>query len=264
MTQALRHSLGAAAIGIAHEALMLAAIIGTAAWRCTFGWHGMRPVAREVLKKQILFTGVQALPFTALLAVLTAAIVVVQSQFIAIATQGFLAKIFAATIVRELGPLLVAFIVIGRSGTAIAAELAHMRVAHEIDTLEANGIDPFEYLIVPRMAGMVAAMFSLACIFVVVAVVGGFLGASLFVPGAVGFNEQLHAIAAQLSWIDAAAFLAKTVVPGFLIAAIACTEGLRCGASVNEVPRAATAGVVKALSVVFVWNAVVSVLVFTV
>lgn len=242
----------------------IATMGGYAAWRLSFGLRKLRPVTREVLLKQILFTGVEALPFTSLIALLTAFILVVQGhqQLGHLGQEALFGKMLIVVLVRELGPLIVAVIVIGRSGTAIAAELAHMRVNREIQSLEVMGVDPFEYLVVPRLAGVVAALFCLTVCFIGVSLGGGWIMAQLLNPAPMSFGAYATVLAAPLGLGDIASLLLKTVVPGLLIAAIACREGLTAETSVTEVPRATTAGVVTCISAVFVWNAGISALVF--
>jgi phospholipid/cholesterol/gamma-HCH transport system permease protein len=257
-------TLGRPVRGAAGYIDAVATLIGYAVVRLTVGLRGMPRVTREVLKRQILFTGVEALPFTALIAILTSAVVVVQGhmQLGGVGGQGLLGTLLVTVILRELGPLIVAFIVIGRSGTAIAAELATMRVHHEIDALEASGVDPFEYLVVPRMAGMVAAVIGLTIAFAGVCLAGGWLLLAVLSPAAPPLGDYLVMLATPLHGGDAAVLLAKTVVPGLIVAAIACHEGLASTGSANDVPRAATRAVVRSLSAVFVWDAGVTALVY--
>jgi phospholipid/cholesterol/gamma-HCH transport system permease protein len=220
-------------------------------------------VTREVLVRQILFTGVEALPFTFLIATLLGASVVVQAQRALVETgqAGLLAKLLVA-VMRELGPLVAGLILIGRSATAIVVELANMTVSGEIEALDAAGIDPFEYLVVPRVAGMVAAFFCVSLFFVASALLVGLAAGQLFFPDAGGIFETTRALGRQLQVADIVAFVAKTIVPGLAIAALACREGLRAGPGITDVPRAATRGTVGAIQALFVWQVVVSVLVF--
>ena len=87
---------------------------------------------RQVLWKQIQFTGVDAVPFTALLALLTALSVVVQIQLVGLGQSELFGKLMVVVLVRELGPIIVAMVVLARSGTAVATEMATMRVSGEI------------------------------------------------------------------------------------------------------------------------------------
>lgn len=256
-------TVGRAVIDAAGYVLSIATMIGYALRQLTRGRKLIPQVGREVLKRQILFTGVEAIPFTALIALLTGAVVAVQSSLLSGAGGGdLLGTLLVTVLVRELGPLIVAFIVIGRSGAAIAAELAGMRVHREIDTLEAMGVDPFDYLVVPRLAGAVAALLGLTMAFVAMSLVSGWLILQFVAVSPPPLADYAALLAVPLSGIDVAVLLAKTIVPGLLIAAIACHEGLAAAPSATDIPRAATRGVVRSLSAVFLWDAGITALVY--
>ncbi len=221
-------------------------------------------VAREVLLRQIRFTGVQALPFTLLLALLTALVVVVQAQVQAagIGDADLLGKVLVLILVREFGPLIVALLVIARSGAAIAAELAAMTAEREIQALAWAGIDPIDYLVVPRLAGVCVSLVCLVLLFIASSLTAGFVLSTLLVEGAPDLGRFVNALARNLHPGDGVVLLAKSVVPGLLIAGIACREGLGCRPRVTEVPRAATRAVVRAIATVFLWDAAVTALAF--
>jgi phospholipid/cholesterol/gamma-HCH transport system permease protein len=226
------------------------------------GTAKIRPVAFSVLLRQVQFTGVDAMPFTALLALFTALIVVVQIQLVGLGQSELFGKLMVVVMVRELGPIIVALVVLARSGTAVATEMANMRVAREVQTLELTGIDPFAYLVVPRLGAMAVSLFCLAQVFIAISLLGGFVLSALLVPDAPSFNDYVALIRAQLSYTDALVLVAKTVVPGLLIGAIACREGLECGLSYTEVPRSTTRAVVRSFSAVFFWNALITTLIY--
>jgi phospholipid/cholesterol/gamma-HCH transport system permease protein len=254
---------GRAAIAAGCYVLSIATFIGYALARLRRGRRVMPRVGHEVVKRQVLFTGVEALPFTALIALLTGAVVAVQASLLSAAGGTDLVGILLVTVlVRELGPLIVAFIVIGRSGAAIAAELASMRVHRELDSLEAMGVDPFDYLVVPRMAGVVMALIGLSMAFIAMSLLSGWAILQVVATTATPLADYANLLAMHLSGLDIAVALAKTVMPGLLIAAIACHEGLTAASSATDVPRAATRAVVRSLSVVFLWDAGITALVY--
>ncbi len=218
----------------------------------------MRPVTRAVLWKQVQFTGVDAMPFTALLALLTSLSVVVQIQLVGLGQSQLFGKLMVVVLVRELGPIIVALVVLARSGTAIATEMATMRVAHEIQALTLTGVDPFDYLVMPRLGGMAVSLFCLAQVFMAISLLGGYVLSRVLVPDAPQFGEYVGLITAQLSGIDAFIVALKTVVPGLLIGAIACREGMNCGMTYTEVPRSTTRAVVRSFTAIFCWDALVT------
>lgn len=227
---------------IARVAAVVAAV-SAMAWR---GRYWPRTV-RTVLGRQILFTGVDALGLVSLVALLAGIGVVTQVQMW-LGQSDIVGPILVTVIIRELGPLLVNFIVIARSGTAVATELAVMRVRGETDALDAQGIDPFVYLVLPRVAGMALSVMALVVCFVAVSFTGGYLfgvllGVAQGTPG-----QFIGAVFGALTPRDVPAFLVKTMLPPALTAAICCMEGLAVQASVNEIPQAATRAVVRSLA----------------
>ncbi|MCO4760366.1 MAG: ABC transporter permease [Myxococcales bacterium] len=242
--------------------VQIATFIGHALLRLTVGWRDVRPVTRSVLTRQVLFTAVEALPFTAMIAVLVGASVIVQAQMHLSGSPDMVSKLLVLVVVRELGPLVSAMILIGRSGTAMVVEMGNMQVSGQIDALDYAGIDPFEYLVVPRIFGMAASVVLVALFFLGVSVAAGLLAGGLLIAGDTGAGEFLNLLLRQLSWLDFVAFFAKTFVPGLMIAGVACYEGMAAGPHDTDVPRAATRGTVRAMSALFSWNVAVSAMLY--
>ena len=115
-----------------------------------FGRQGFRAVLRVVLE-QVYFTGLQALPFLGLLSLLLGFTVIIQSlpQLQGVGANALIGKILVISIVRELGPIITAMVVITRSGSAMAAEMATQRVTGQVEALEAMGVNISLYLVVP-------------------------------------------------------------------------------------------------------------------
>lgn len=259
---ALPRAVGGAILDAVAYAVRISAIIGYALRCLTLARGRLRPVVRAVLYRQVLFTGVQAIPFTALIAGLVALIVVIQARLGGgVGEGGVVGRLLVVAIVRELGPIVVGTIVVARSCSAIAAELGNMRVGREIDTLVAMGVDPFEYLIVPRLTGVAVAVMCLTVVFVTVSLGAGAALTALLAERT-GAGEIVRLIGENLQPVDHLVVLAKTLVPGLLMAAISCHEGLSASRSVTAVPPAVTAAVVRSLAAVFVWDSLVTALVY--
>jgi phospholipid/cholesterol/gamma-HCH transport system permease protein len=259
-TESFLRAFGDPVVDLAVYLNDVAAIAGETVVTVLRSMGRLRPVVRDVLWRQVYFTAVRAAPFTILLALLVALAVAAQSPYSAAAVGEVVGRVLVATLVRELAPLLTAWIVIVRSGTAIAAELATMQVEGEIDALVGMGVDPFEYLVVPRILGVAAAVTSLTMVFLLCSV-----GASaLFSPllGGPPPHVLLDHVAAALRPADGVALAAKTIVPGMAIAAIACHEGLAATRSSTQVPPAVTAAGVRSFTLVFVWNTLVTALLY--
>lgn len=217
---------------------------------------------RNVFSRQILFTGVEALKFVSLVAIITGLSVVIQAQ-IWLGKTGqsqMLGTILVIVIVRELAPLLVNFIIIGRSGTAIATELGNMKVLGEIHLLECQGIDPLLYLVIPRALAMALCVFCLTIWFIVVSFGGGYLYGILAGVGAGAPNMFIMNIFKAVHLPDVFSLLAKTFLPGLITAIICATEGISVSGAITEVPQAATRAVVRSIAALFILSAIVSIL----
>jgi phospholipid/cholesterol/gamma-HCH transport system permease protein len=231
-------------------------------------WLGMRPgswprTVRTVLARQIFFTGVQAVLFMTGLAVFVGLGVVVQAQFwmARLGQSELLGPFLVIVIVREIGPLLVNLVVIGRSGTAMATELGSMSIRNEVKVLDAQGLDPMIYLVMPRILGTAISVFCLAVLFAVVSLGSGYFCGLLLGVGRGSVGLFLFSVMKSLTPADILNLLAKTLAPGLLVGAICCVEGLAVR-YVTEVPQAATRCVVRANFTVFMICAVVSLLTY--
>lgn len=214
--------------------------------------------AFRVSLQQVHFTGLEALPFLSLLSLLIGFTVIVQSlpQLQGMGAHGLIGKILVISIVRELGPIVTAMIVITRSGTAMAAEMATNRISGQVEALEAMGIDVFHYLIAPRVIGSMVSLFCMVIYFDVIALVGGFLVAStqLTMPWILYSDYILE----SLQPLDLYISLSKSILFGFVITLFSCYHGLRAKRAPYEVPMVARSGVIQAMFFVFVSSAVIS------
>ena len=214
----------------------------------------------RVVMQQVYFTGLEALPFLGLLALLLGFTVIAQSlpQLRGVGAHAWIGKILVISIVRELGPLITAMVVITRSGTAMAAQMATNRVTGEVETLEAMGIDIFHFLVIPRVLGSMVSLFCMVIYFDVISLVGGFMVASarLTVP----FSLYVQYIQESLAPLDLYISLCKSILFGLVIALHSCYHGLRARRAAFEVPMVARTGVIQSMFYVFVSSAVISVL----
>jgi phospholipid/cholesterol/gamma-HCH transport system permease protein len=219
------------------------------------------PPVRNVLARQILFSGVDAISFISFIALLVGVSIVVQTN-IWLRTLGqtqYLGPILVTVVIRELGPLLANFVVIGRSGNAIAAELGNMKVSGEVHLLDAMGLDPFVYLVIPRVIGFAVSVFCLTILFFVVSLASGYLLSQFFTTQrALPPAEFLDSIGQSLRPSDAVLVLVKTIVPAMLSGAICCTEGLAVTSSITEVPIATTRSLQRSTFALFLISAAAS------
>lgn len=224
---------------------------------------GRRTVIEQAVR-QIIYTAVDAVGLIILIAIIAGMSIVVQAQVILknLGQLEMLGSVLVLIIVREIGPLLVNFIVIGRSGTAIATELASMRVRREVDLLDAQGIDPMIYLVVPRSIAVVTAVFSLTLIFAAVSLASGYIFG--FLIGVTPGQPMLfiNDVFSSVSGLDILNLLLKTIVPGLTTSAICCMEGLTVKGLVTEVPQAAMKGVVRSIAALLLISGIISVITY--
>ncbi|HET6438925.1 MAG TPA: ABC transporter permease [Anaeromyxobacter sp.] len=244
-------AVGRPLVAVARYAVGLAALLGCAIPATLRGLG--RPAVRSVLFRQIFFTGVEAVPLAMLMALAAAMALSVLSSFLGgVSLAGDFLVVIAF---REIGPIAAATIVVARSATAVAAELGGMRVLGEIDGLEGMGIDPLEYLVAPRMAGAAVALAALT-VFVVAGTVAAasLLGAMLQGRSAA---ELLTSSLRSIGGVDLVSVVLKGAVPGGVVAAVACREGLSVGTA-TDVPRAVRRAAVRGLVGVMAWNLLVT------
>jgi phospholipid/cholesterol/gamma-HCH transport system permease protein len=215
---------------------------------------------RDVLAHQIYFSGILALKLLAFLCVLMGVAVVAQVQgwLLAVGQSALLGSVLVNLVVRELGPLLVGFVLIGRSGTAICAELAGMRSRGEIHVLESQGVDPIAYLVMPRSISFAVSLFSLAVVFVSGTLLIGWLASAFSGMSDLGFSRFLGSILMATGPTDIVAFFAKTFLGGLIIGVICCDQGLHTGGLSTEIPQSVTKGVVYSMIALLAWSALVT------
>ncbi len=215
---------------------------------------------RDIVKKQIYFTGYQALGIISIIALLLGVVIIIQSvtQLMQFGAEDMVGKILIITMLREFGPILTAIIIIGRSGTAITTEIGNMMVAHEVEALESMGIDTLKYIMFPRLIGVVVATICLTIYFAVVGIIGGFFVASLQLT--IPFSRFFHIIFSNMQISDIAVALIKATFFGAIIAAISVYHGFKIKLSSTEVPQATTKAVVNELIYIFLFNGIITIL----
>jgi phospholipid/cholesterol/gamma-HCH transport system permease protein len=205
-------------------------------------------VSRKILVMQILFTCVEALGITSLLALGLGAIVngVIMPLFVSLSQAWIGYPVLITLITRELGPLLTAIIVISRSATAIAAEIAGIVINHEAEAYVSVGIDPIEHLGAPRFWGVTLSLILLNIYFSIFGLAASFLAAQIFnpLPASVYFNNLLN----YLTIADLVTALVKSVVFGVIISAAALYAGFSVERASTEVPVAALKAVSRSMA----------------
>ena len=209
---------------------------------------------REI-SAQIYRTGAQALGITALVGFLIGVVLSYLSaqQLQLFGADRFIVRLLGVSIVRELGPVLAAILVAGRSGSAITAQIGVMRVTEELDAMRVMGISQSQRLILPRVVALAVTMPLLVIWTDAMALLGGMLAAQaqLGVSAAWFIKSLPDAITLTNYWIG----VAKGVTFGVLIALIACHFGLRIQPNTESLGRGTTASVVTAITGVILVDA---------
>lgn len=214
--------------------------------------------ARRVLTFQILFTGIEALPVIGVLSLGLGAIIIIQGlsilpQF----GQGQLVYTILITVItRELGPILTAFIVAARSGTAISTELGNMVVSHEIEAYVATGIDPISYLVVPRFLGVTFSLILLNLYFNIFGLLGSFVFTALVTE--VFLRDYLFNLMNTLTMADILVSIIKSAVAGMVISVVATYYGFKVEQSSTEVPVMAIRSVGRSFMLIILTNAIIT------
>ncbi len=236
-----------------------------AGWRHLAGYYGLvahsfrqfrvlrNEAVRLVFLRQVYFTGIEALGILAPIALLSGALVITQVIALMGANSEMVLRVLVWVVVREVGPLFAAILIVARSTPAIATELALMKTHHELDYLRRMGISERDYLIVPRIAGVTLSVTALSFYFQVIAILGG-IGVSALYQQA-SFIELLGDFLEVVRALDLAATVVKSFCFGLAIASIACFHGLAVEHSITEVPKAAIKAVMRSLLAIFVIDA---------
>jgi phospholipid/cholesterol/gamma-HCH transport system permease protein len=203
------------------------------------------------LKKDLTFflydCGPQALPIVTLISFLVGFIL----AFIgAVQLKMFGADIYVANLVglamtREMGAMMAAIIMAGRTGASFAAQLGTMQVNEEIDALQTMGINPFDFLVLPRMTALIIMMPLLAIWADFIGILGGFfIGCfTLDISPILYYEQTVKAITINHFSVG----IIKAVVFGYLVAYCGCLKGMHCGRSADAVGKATTSAVVTAI-----------------
>ncbi|MCF8151090.1 MAG: ABC transporter permease [Sulfuritalea sp.] len=219
-----------------------------------------RPLLREQLQRQIYSAGVSALPVIGVLAVLTGAAVVTQLSALVGADSELTQRMIFLGLFFELAPLLSALVVVARSSAGIASELAVMHLHDEYSALRRLGVPPADYLLLPRIFGLIIALPAVTACFQVLATGSGWLATALLegrplIETAGRFLDIADPLLVPLSLI-------KSAVMGAAIGVIACHHGSSAARAPQAISGAAIQSVGTGLIAVFVVDVAFAALVY--
>lgn len=238
--------IGAIAAGIGHDLREQVAFVGESAAALGAAFRHPHLVRWKDVWRICERVGADALPIVALISFLIGSILAFQS---AIPMRRFGAEIFVADLIglamlRELGPLMTAILLAGRSGAAFAAEIGTMKVNQEVDALTTMGLDPVRFLVTTRMLAALLMTPLLTLFADLVSLLGGAVTMRSFSIPFVTFRHEVEAI---VDFSDFLAGFVKSFFFAIVIAGVGCLRGLQTGAGASAVGDAATRAVVSGI-----------------
>lgn len=241
--------VGAALLNFLQKTGQLAGFVGRSVYHAF-----MPPYFPAQLWRQLVDIGYYSLPVVGMTALFTGMVLALQSYtgFTRFNAESAIAGVVVLSVTRELAPVLAGLMVAGRVGAAIAAEIGTMRVTEQIDALSTLSVNPFKYLIAPRL---VAATFTLPVLVLigdVVGVYGGYIVSIYnlgFSPGS--YLSQTWDIVENMDVISG---LIKAGVFGFIVAIMGCYHGFHSGRGAQGVGAATTNAVVSSSILILIFN----------
>ena len=253
-------AIGRTTVERVHDVLTGLAFFGricVALLRALSSFRRLRPIS---VARHIYDTGITALPIVSLIAFLISVIIAYLSagQLRNYGADIFVVDLITVGVLRELGVLLTAIIIAGRSGSAFAAEIGAMELNEEVDALVATGVDPLETLVIPRIIGLVIALPLLTFVADIVGLTGGALlcYSLLDMPLQQFINRANEAIAPTTFWVG----MWKAPVFAILIAMAGTYRGMQVKGSSRELGRLTTVAVVQAIFLVLLADALFAIL----
>lgn len=208
-----------------------------------------RSVVRPLIAREISRAGMKLLPMFLFASLALGFLVIGQTVSVLTrvgAANNLLGNIMVIVVVRELGPLLTAFLVLARVGTANVVELGTARAMGEVESLEALGIDPVHYFVVPRVIGMAVGIFALTIYLILGTLGSGYLWAFVQdVPIQPG--DYFNQLAGALTHLDFVLLALKTCAFGCIIAIVTCYHGLAQPLQLDQISRATVSAVAQSI-----------------
>jgi phospholipid/cholesterol/gamma-HCH transport system permease protein len=246
------NDLGKATLGAREDIAVFLQMLGSLFMALVGVARRPRSLRLTSLVYQLYRIGWQAIPIIMLITFLIGAIIAQQGffHFRKFGAESYTVDMVGILVLRELGVLIVAIMVAGRSGSAYTAELGSMKMREEIDALSTMGLDPVDVLILPRVAALVIAMPILAFIGSMAALYGGGLVAQLY--GDMGPAIYIARLHEAVSVTHFKVGILKAPFMALVIGIVACSEGLRVKGSAESLGKQTTTSVVKSIFLVIV------------
>ncbi len=217
----------------------------------------LRAAVRAQTAAQIWRLGVRQLPVIGFLGLALGLLVVGQAVGLLrqVSAQQYMGTVMVTVVMRELGPLLTAFLVAARAGTATVVELGALQMTGKADRVEKVGARTLRMLVTPRLEALAVSVFCLTIYFIFVALASGYLAA--FLQGVpLRFGAYCGELADAMHWLDFVLVAMKAVLFGAVIAVVSCYHGLERLLHIEEFSSATTRAVVESMGVCLVLDAI--------
>lgn len=212
------------------------------------------------IARHIRETGLAAVPIVALIAFLISVVLAYQgaNQLRRFGAEIFTINMVAVSVLREMGVLLTAIMIAGRSGSAFTAEIGVMKVNEEVDAMRIIGVNPFEILVLPRLLALIITLPLLAFIADLMGLAGG--GLISYSLMQIGYDQYLDRFRDAVSMSDFWVGMVKAPVFAFFIAIVGCMRGMQVSGSAESIGRLTTISVVQSIFLVLLLDALFSIL----
>lgn len=215
-------------------------------------------IIRRIIIHQIYFSAVEIMLLLGVIGIIFGALVIIQSlaQLSKVGDSEALGQFLVVIIIRELGPMITAIIVILHSGTAVATEVGYMTVLGDIRAITMRGIDPIHFVAVPRLIGLIIGMVTLLIYFDVVALFGGFL-VSWFITG-VPFYNFIIGVATSIGGDDIIIGFLKAVFFAAIIVVICIFRGFQVEGKITKLPVAISKSAIECFLFILIVDIIIS------
>jgi phospholipid/cholesterol/gamma-HCH transport system permease protein len=251
--------IGKASMDVARQVTALTTFLGEATMAFGRFLVGKAKFRRTDLWLTIQQCGADALPIVSLISFLVGMILafVGAVQLALFGAQIYIANLVGIAMAREMGAIMTAIIMAGRTGAAFAAQIGTMQVNEEVDALTTMGISPMEFLVLPRMLALIV-MMPLLCLYSdLVGILGGFVvGTGMF---DISFTQYMEQTKASLNLTQFGIGVFKSAIFGVIVAIAGCLRGMESGRSASAVGDAATSAVVTSIVLIIVLDGIFAV-----
>ncbi|MBL8225193.1 MAG: ABC transporter permease [Chromatiales bacterium] len=261
--RSVAEQVGEATLGLWAALVELVAFLGVAARAFGRMARGRATYQRSDLLVAMQEAGAESLPIVSLICFLIGMIFafVGVRQLEPFGAGIYVADLVAVAMVREMAPIMTAIIMAGRTGAAYAAGLGTMKVNEEIDALSSMGVDPVEFLVLPRLVALIVMLPLLSLYGSLLGILGGTVVSLAMMD--VGLLQYLTETGDSMELSSLLGGLFKAFVYGSLVAIAGCQQGMACGSSAMAVGQATTRAVVMGIVLIIVSAAILTVIYIT-